>query len=74
MTPDPLLRSKTGCAVAARIVLVGRRKAGDEDLHDAGADFLGELLKRAGQLAKRRDLRRGALGVGGRWRQEKDRD
>jgi hypothetical protein len=56
------------------IILVWRREAGDEDLHDAGADFLGEILKRPGQIAKRGGLSRGPLGVCGRWRQEKDRD
>ena len=59
------LRARVG------IVLVWRREAGDEDLHDAGADFLGEILERPGQVAKRGGLRRGALGVCGGGRQEK---
>ena len=36
--------------------------------------FCGEILQRPGQVAERGDLRRGALGVRGRGREEKDSD
>ena len=51
MTPEPLLRSSSG-SPRRLIVFVGRGVAGDEDLHDARADALRQILKRPRQLGQ----------------------
>jgi hypothetical protein len=55
-----------GIPAAAELVLPGGRIAGHEDLDDARADVLGEVLQRAGQVAERgcggrRSLRQGEV-------------
>ena len=51
MTPEPLAALEHGLA-RRLLVLVGLGIAGDEDLHDARADALGEVLQRLRELGE----------------------